>query len=88
MQAGKWALITEPESTIMEPGAAYWTESDGASDFSGPLYVDFDSSATGGMVFTPDTSVQNIIFKNVSLFPQELSLTLQAGSPAKSRSPT
>ena len=79
MQGGKWLLLNQPESTLMQPGVAYWTESDGASDFSGPLHVDFDSSASGGIVFTPDSSFQDVVLKNTSLFPQELSLTLEAG---------
>ena len=63
----------------MEPGAAYWIHSDGASDYNGPLGVSFEGSAAGGVVFTEAGEVKRIKLRNRSDFPQSLSLSLAPG---------
>lgn len=79
MSNGRWALVTNPAQVMMKSGAAYWIQSQGASSFSGPLTVDFNDSATGGLVFNQSTSTRQIQIRNVSSHPQDLTLTLQAG---------
>lgn len=80
MNSGKWVRVINPESTQMSPGAAYWAHSKGASNFSGPLRVDFPTSAAGGIPFTVDQDTTNLTVKNVSEFPLELTVTLEAGN--------
>lgn len=80
MSGGQWSLITNPAQVLMKPGAAYWTYSNGASAYRGPLTVDFSGSAAGGLVFSEDTSTRRIEIRNVSAFPQDLTFTLQGGS--------
>jgi hypothetical protein len=80
MTGGQWSLVTQPAQALVKPGAAYWVYSEGASDFRGPLEVTFPGSATGGIVFSESADARQIQIRNVSSFPQELTLTLQAGS--------
>jgi hypothetical protein len=80
MIQGRWALIDQPESTLMEQGVAYWAYSEGASDFSGPLELEFSSSSSGGFVFTSNDTSETLIVKNTATYPLELTLTLEAGS--------
>lgn len=76
---GSWALITNPSQVMMKPGAAYWVYSKGASGFRGPLTVDFKTRAAGGLVFKDAADTKQLEIRNVSSFPQDLTLTLQAG---------
>ncbi|HSP44181.1 MAG TPA: hypothetical protein VLO11_15000 [Luteolibacter sp.] len=80
MSGGQWSLITQPEQTLMKPGAAYWIHSDGASDFRGPLTVNFPGSASGGLVFNAATSTRTLELRNTSPNPQYLTLTTQGGN--------
>lgn len=80
MQDGRWNLISEPEATYMEIGEAYWIYSEGASDFKGPLQVNFKAESLGGMIFTANTNAQELILTNVSPYPQQLTLSLEAGA--------
>ena len=77
---GQWTLVSNPAQAMMKPGAAYWVYSKGASDFRGPLEVDFKSSAAGGLVFKESTGTRRIQIRNVSPNPQDLTLTLQGGT--------
>ena len=79
MLDGRWTLITAPESTLMETGVAYWTHSSGASSFSGPLRVDFQAKALGGMIFTMNGAEQSLVLSNTSPYPQMLTLSLNGG---------
>ncbi len=80
MVDGRWNLITEPASTLMESGVAYWTYSKGASEFAGPLQVDFKTESLGGLIFTANIGMQQLVLTNVSPFPQQLTLNLEAGA--------
>lgn len=80
MSGGQWSLITQPDQTLIKPGAAYWIHSDGASSFRGPLAVDFSGSAAGGVVFNATTQTRRIEIRSTSPFPQSLTFTLQGGS--------
>jgi hypothetical protein len=80
MSGGRWSLITQPDQTLMKPGAAYWIHSDGASTFRGPLAVDFSNSAKGGVVFNATTRTRRIEIRSTSPFPQSLTFTLQGGA--------
>lgn len=79
LSGGKWALVTNPEAALMEPGAAYWAYSGGASAFSGPLKLQFDNSDVGGLVYTEQSGPHQLVFTNDSVFPQELTLSLAPG---------
>jgi len=80
MTGGHWSLITNPASELMKPGASYWVYSEGASDFRGPLTVVYGSSASGGVVFNETTTSRQLEIRNVSSFPQSLTLSLQEGT--------
>lgn len=80
LEDGRWVLVTNPESVFMEPGVAYWTYSAGASEFSGPLIVDFANSSAGGIVYSETSGAQQLTITNVSIYPQTLSLALQPGT--------
>ncbi len=77
---GRWALVTEPESTMLEPGRAYWAFSEGASDFSGPLEVELEASTEGGLLYTERSGTRSIVIRNVGTFPQTLTFDLSAGN--------
>lgn len=79
MVGGRWSLITDPARVPMKPGAAYWTYSKGASNFRGPLTVEFSGSASGGLVFDEATTTRTLEIRNVSPFPQNLTFTLLGG---------
>jgi len=83
MTNGQWSLITQPAQTLMKPGAAYWVHSKGASDFRGPLDVTFTGSSTGGVIFTAATGSRRIEIRNASAFPQDLTLSLLAGTTGR-----
>lgn len=80
---GRWALISEPAATLMEKGRAYWTESKGASEFSGPFKVEFKGSSSGGLIFKESSQVRRVVIRNVSTYPQEFVLALEAGAKGK-----
>lgn len=77
---GRWALVSDPASTLVEPGAAYWAYSEGASQFTGPLEVSVARSTVSGLVFTEESSSSQIVIKNVSTYPQNLSFELSPGN--------
>lgn len=77
---GRWALVNDPASSLMVPGRAYWAYSKGASKFSGPLTVSFNGSSTGGLTYGPNTGARELVIKNVSTYPQDLTLDLEAGT--------
>lgn len=79
MVSGQWSLITQPAQVLMQPGAAYWVFSKGASSFAGPLQVTFDGSSSGGVIFTADSATRTIQIRNTTAFPQNLTLSLKAG---------
>lgn len=79
LSGGHWSLITNPAQVMMKPGAAYWAYSKGASEFCGPLEVDFKGSAAGGLFFNENTATRQIQISNVSPNPLNLTLTLQGG---------
>lgn len=76
---GQWNLITNPAQTLMKPGEAFWVYSQGASSYRGPLEVSFSSSSLGGLVFSESSGSRQLEIRNVSPFPQDLTLSLQAG---------
>ncbi|MGJ8649121.1 MAG: hypothetical protein ACSHX4_02065 [Opitutaceae bacterium] len=80
MISGRWSLVTNPESTLIEPGVAYWAYSEGASDFSGPLKVTFADESSGGLRFTDYVDTVRIVISNTSIYPQHLTITQQPGS--------
>ncbi len=80
MVSGVWQLVTNPAATLMEPGEAYWTYASGKSVFEGPLQVDFNSEALGGLVYSTGTGAQRVVLTNVSLYPQALELTVEPGA--------
>jgi hypothetical protein len=77
---GRWSLVTDPASTLLESGVAYWAYSEGATDFSGPLEVSLATNSIGGLVFSEQAGASRIVIKNVSLYPQNLSFELTAGN--------
>lgn len=79
MIGGRWALVTNPEEVMMEPGVAYWAYSQGASNFAGPLRVTFSNQAAGGLFFTEHTDSHKVVFTNESSYPQELTVSLLPG---------
>lgn len=79
MSDGRWSLIDRPESTLMEPGTAYWVFSEGKSDFRGPLRVEFPKSSSGGIALTESSGPRRVTLRNVTEFPQELSFSLTGG---------
>jgi hypothetical protein len=80
MSGGQWSLVSAPAQTLMKSGAAYWAHSKGASDFRGPLKVDFGGSSSGGLVFSESVTTRRMEIRNVSPYPQHLTCTLQGGS--------
>jgi len=83
MVNGRWALISDPAATLMEKGRAYWAKSYGASEFSGPFRVEFSGSASGGLIYNESTKARRLILRNVSSYPQEITLTVEAGATGK-----
>ncbi|MGZ0707127.1 hypothetical protein ACWPKO_02180 [Coraliomargarita sp. W4R53] len=79
MVDGRWARISAPAATLMESGVAYWAQSTGASDFSGPFEVNFSGAAVGGLVFTEASQQRRLEITNVSDYPQDFSISLEAG---------
>ena len=63
----------------MEAGVAYWTYAKGDSEFSGPLQIDFSTESFGGLIYREDSNAQEIVFKNVTPYPQEITVSLVAG---------
>jgi hypothetical protein len=80
MVDGRWALISDPAATLMEKGRAYWAESQGASEFAGPLRVEFEGESNGGLIYNESTRIRRLVIRNVSTYPQELTFTLEAGA--------
>lgn len=83
LNSGSWTLVTAPSSTLMEPGVAYWTHSDGDSHFEGPLQVDFNSESVGGLVYNMAATSKRLVLTNTSQFPQALEMSLVAGENGK-----
>ncbi len=79
LEGGLWTLVDNPAQTMMEPGAAYWIYSKGASRFRGPLSVNFFNSSAGGLVFSENTESRRVEFANVSVFPQQLTISIEPG---------
>ncbi len=79
LRSGNWTLVTNPAAEMMQPNKAYWVYSDGASDFKGPINVDFSGSSQGGISFSKETITRGITISNVSSYPQSLSLSLKHG---------
>ena len=77
---GTWTLIVEPAEKMIQPGVAYWAYSESASEFSGPLKVEFSNEAAGGVIFTGEVSTQEIQLTNVAGYPQNLNFSLEAGA--------
>lgn len=77
---GRWALITQPESTLLEPGVAYWAYSEGASDYSGPVDVRLPANSAGGLIFSENSASRRIEIENVSSYPQNLTFEVTAGN--------
>ncbi|PXA05113.1 hypothetical protein DDZ13_03895 [Coraliomargarita sinensis] len=80
LKEGRWSLITEPASYLMEPGSAYWVFSEGASEFSGPFSVSFSGSGNGGMFYRQETGAREIVVRNEASYPQAIRIGLEAGS--------
>lgn len=80
MVDGRWALVTEPASTLLEPGRAYWAYSEGASDYSGPLEVTLDTGSQGGLLYTETSGARRLVIRNLATHPQTLSFDLSAGN--------
>lgn len=79
MVSGQWSLITNPAQVLMQPGAAYWVYSNGASTFGGSMDVTFGGSSSGGIVFSAESPSRTIQIRSTSAFPQNLTFSLQAG---------
>ena len=77
--SGNWNLITDAAGTLMEAGVAYWTYAKGDSEFSGPLQIDFSTESFGGLIYREDSNAQEIVLKNVTPYPQEITVSLVAG---------
>lgn len=80
LDGGHWVLVTNPEEVLMESGVAYWTYSEGASQFRGPLQVDFVNRSAGGLIFFESSGVRQLEITNVASYPQHLTLTFQPGT--------
>lgn len=80
MVAGRWVLVTNPESEMLEAGVAYWAYSDGASDFSGPLDVELAAGSQGGLLYTESSGARRVVIRNVGITPQTLTFSLTAGN--------
>lgn len=44
LDEGAWKLVRDPDATRIVSGEAYWIETDGASDYQGPLRLDLPAS--------------------------------------------
>jgi len=80
MVAGRWALITNPETEMLEAGVAYWAYSDGASDFSGPLEVELAVDSQGGLLYSESPGARRVVIRNIGTSPQNLTFNLTAGN--------
>jgi len=80
MVGGVWTLVEDPASALLEPGVAYWIYSDRSSQFSGPLAISFKNQSAGGIIFNPDVLLKDIKICNEASYPQNLTLSLEAGT--------
>ena len=80
MVEGRWERVTDPASTLMESGEAYWVYCEGASDFAGPFQIDFAGASSGGLIFNENSQQRRIEVTNVADYPQDFALTLQPGA--------
>ena len=67
---GHWAPVARPESTLVQPNAAYWVYCQGASDYQGPLDVAIPLGVPGnGVDFGDVTQNATVRFRNPTSTP-------------------
>ncbi len=63
---GTWRQVTQPNTTVMRAGEAFWIYTQGRSDYRGPLDV---RAASSFGVFLSGASSSDIIFRNLASHP-------------------
>jgi hypothetical protein len=73
----RWAPVTRPESTLIQPGTAYWVYCQGASDYAGPVEVTVPLAvADKGVDFGDVTESVTVRFRNPASTPIGFTLEL------------
>jgi hypothetical protein len=66
----RWKAIDRPESTLIQPGTAYWVFCQGASDYQGPLDVAIPFTVAGaGVDFGDVSGTATVRFGNATDVP-------------------
>lgn len=77
--SGYWRPVSQPQSTLIQPGVAYWVFSKGGSDYQGPLDVSIPAGgAEGRLDFSAAGDALTLLFKNPTGFPIRFNLTLES----------
>jgi hypothetical protein len=77
--SGYWRPVSQPQTTVIQPGVAYWVFSKGGSDYQGPLDVSIPAGAGDGrLAFGGAGESQALLFKNPAGFPIRFNLTLES----------
>jgi hypothetical protein len=76
--AGQWQEVTNPFSTAIRSGEAYWVYSKGPSDYSGPIAIDLESGKT--VDFGGGRDKSRLRLRNLTTAPVSISLRQVPGS--------
>lgn len=75
--AGHWRPVFQPESTLVQPGVAYWVFSKGGSDYQGPLDVSIPvGGGDGRLDFGTAGERLSVRFTNTTGVPVRFNLEL------------
>jgi hypothetical protein len=77
--SGQWTLISNPASTTLQSGHAYWIYSKGASTFSGPVQITL--AGHDGLVYGAVLTEQTLRIKNNSTSLKSITLQELASQP-------
>ena len=76
LNAGSWEQVTDPATTSMLQGEAFWVYCHGSSDFVGPLSVQLEQGA--GLDFGTTLTEQNVLLRNRSAAQKTVTLSLSS----------
>ncbi len=84
--AGQWELISNPATTVLSSGMAYWIYCEGHSTYTGPVQLQLEQR--DGLRYGRLLIEQTLRIKNTSPSPASFTVRpIASGNPADSRSP-
>jgi hypothetical protein len=82
---GQWVKVTQPDSTFLAPGEAYWVGCAAPSTFTGPLSV--STGFRTGLAYGSGQVELNLKLKNSSSNPRAFSITKFTSAPPPAGQP-